>query len=229
MKHLFIPLLLMMSFSFGQNKIKIGYSNLYKVQFIDLETNKSFNEFVRLKRKAGFSNGLQKKIFWEYTPNPLADSSILCKIYQLIGQNECSTTSCNSDWNILNKSYLYEKTGLIENRSKLWIHPPRSKYFRILEFTAFPFENKLDNLYSDTIILGKGWGKHEYEKVISNYKLEKIGTKIIVHAESISILGKVISTFEINEFGFFKIEHVLFDKFKIIMTLQISSPTQEQL
>lgn len=33
----------------------------------------------------------------------------------------------------------FEKTGVIENEKNVWMHPPRSMLFRILEINPFPF------------------------------------------------------------------------------------------
>lgn len=194
-----------------KRKIKVGYCKTYEVEFTDLTTNKTFTEKITLKRKFGFANGFQKKIFWEYTPNKNSDSTIVEALYELAGQS----SDDSSRREMLNSTYLFEKTGLIENRSMLWIHPPRSKYFRILEFTPFPSRSNNDSTYTDTITLGMGWGKYIGEKVVSSYTKREEEGKTIVTAEANSILGKVNSTFTVDETGFSKLEYSLFDRYKI--------------
>ncbi len=36
-------------------------------------------------------------------------------------------------------SYTKEVTGAIENKMNVWIHPPRSNFFKILELNPFPY------------------------------------------------------------------------------------------
>ncbi len=204
---------------FVQNSIKTRCTYTYNVEIFDSMTNQSFSEIIKLKRKIGFTNGFQKKIIWEYTPNEKADSITIYEIYKLMESSNCTTTTCNSNWEVQNQSYLFEKTGLIENKSKLWIHPPRSKYFRILEFAPFPYLNKLDSIYTDTIILGNGWGDLKGEKIISNYITKEKDSYTIVKAESNSILGNTESIFTINKMGFIKMEYLLFSRYKITFIL----------
>lgn len=37
------------------------------------------------------------------------------------------------------KSFTMEMTGAIENKKNVWIHPPRSNFFQILELNPFPY------------------------------------------------------------------------------------------
>lgn len=208
------------SFIYSQNCLRIGESMEYTIKIIDIQTNREIEENIVLKRKIGFANGFQKRIYWNYKPNVNIDSSLVTDLFELVGNKVCLGSKCTSDWIKVSEYFLTEKTGLIENKKVYWIHPPRSKYYRIMEFTPFPFFKSIDNQYSDTITLGKGWGRFEGESVVSNYVRENKDGKILIKGNSSSILGEVNSLFEFDvQKGFVKIQHNLFSKYTITMTL----------
>jgi len=55
----------------------------------------------------------------------------------------------------------FSATGVVENRKNIWIHPPRSDFFRILETCPFPYVKlpvETGKTWSDQIAPGEWWG-----------------------------------------------------------------------
>ncbi len=52
-------------------------------------------------------------------------------------------------------------SGIIENEKNVWMHPPRDKYFRILELNPFPFAQtpyEVGNTWKWSLKISNGWG-----------------------------------------------------------------------
>ncbi len=52
-------------------------------------------------------------------------------------------------------------SGVIENEANVWMHPPRDRYFRILELNPFPFIKapyEVGNKWSWSLEIGSAWG-----------------------------------------------------------------------
>ena len=52
-------------------------------------------------------------------------------------------------------------SGVIENEANVWMHPPRDRYFRILELNPFPFIKapyKVGNKWEWNLGIGSAWG-----------------------------------------------------------------------
>lgn len=59
------------------------------------------------------------------------------------------------------KKVVESVTGLLQDENKVWIHPPRTKGFRILEINPFPFVKlplKKGMVWKDTLMIGGQWG-----------------------------------------------------------------------
>ena len=130
---------------------------------------------------------------------------------------------------------LKEETGMVENKNNIWLHPPRSNFFKILEIAPFPYikfpkENK-GLQWSDEITIGNHWSDDRWAswegnlKLFLNYKIEKktkLPTKYgnidvyMVHAKSESAIG--ISTLDMlynKEMGIIRMTYNILDKYKI--------------
>jgi hypothetical protein len=124
-----------------------------------------------------------------------------------------------------------EKTGLVENSMNIWMHPPRTDFFKILEINPFPFIQqpyKNGNKWRWSLEIGGFWGDARWktwEEVITNqYVYEIIDVdniirtslgelncyKIDSYAES--ELGKthLISYFN-GTYGFVRLEYINID------------------
>lgn len=131
-----------------------------------------------------------------------------------------------------------ESTGVIENKGNTWIHPPRSKLFRILELNAFPFikapfkigsewewTNNFDDSWADS--RWKEWQGQIHNTC--NYKivdLKEINTHFgmlkcfEVESTAKNKLGSsYLTSFFNEEKGFVKLEYTNIDSTKIVFEL----------
>lgn len=90
-------------------------------------------------------------------------------------------------------------SGVIENEKNIWIHPPRDKYFRILELNPFPFIQapyEIGNTWDWSLTIGSSWGDKRWktwEGNITNTYQYEITDKRTIKTD----LGK-IECFEIQ-------------------------------
>ena len=91
----------------------------------------------------------------------------------------------------------FEYTGIIENKKNIWLHPPRSRYFRILELSPFPyikFPDKTGKSWTWELEIGEYWGSRdwiEWEGNITNKYVYKVIDKNKVISEAFGELEAV--------------------------------------
>lgn len=132
-----------------------------------------------------------------------------------------------------------EVTGAIENEMNVWIHPPRSSFFQILEINPFPYIKapyKVGTKWNWKLEIGDNWSDKRWlewkGRIENNYHYEIIDKKTIsskfgnlecyiVNAKAESRIGKteLISYFN-PEFGFVKLEYKNIDGTKTILELE---------
>ncbi|MCB0838426.1 MAG: hypothetical protein KDE26_14405 [Bacteroidetes bacterium] len=129
-------------------------------------------------------------------------------------------------------------TGVIDNEKNVWIHPPRSKLFRILEINPLPFIQtpyKIGNMWNWSLEIGSAWGderwktwegsiKNKYEYEITDKK--KINIEIgeiecyVVQSTARSSIGQTHLTAYFNkEIGFVKLDYTNIDSTRIALEL----------
>lgn len=132
-----------------------------------------------------------------------------------------------------------EVTGVIENEMNIWMHPPRSNFFEILELNPFPYIKapyKVGTKWNWKLNIGDHWSdkrwlewKGRIENVY-NYEIKgnkTIPTKLgnlecyIVLATAKSRIGEteLISYFN-PKFGFVKLEYKNIDGTKTVLELE---------
>lgn len=137
------------------------------------------------------------------------------------------------------ESLTMEVTGAIENEMNLWMHPPRSNFFQILELNPFPYIKapyKIGTKWYWKLNIGDYWSdkrwlewKGRIENVY-NYEIKEnktISTKLgnlecyIVLATAKSKIGEteLISYFN-PKFGFVKLEYKNIDGTKTVLELE---------
>ncbi|MEW5675461.1 hypothetical protein ABGT15_04035 [Flavobacterium enshiense] len=138
-----------------------------------------------------------------------------------------------------NRSSIMETTGVIENEMNVWMHPPRSQYFEILELNPFPYIKapyKIGTKWNWKLKIGDHWAdkrwlewkggiENVYEYEIADKK--KIVTKLgnlecyIVKAKAKSRIGttELISYFN-PDFGFVKLEYKNIDGSQTVLDLE---------
>ncbi len=76
-----------------------------------------------------------------------------------------------------------ENTGIVENDSNLWIHPPRTGVFNILETCPFPyvkFPITENTVWEDQVSVGDQWSQGMWKgRMLFNIKYKVIGKKQI--------------------------------------------------
>jgi hypothetical protein len=131
-----------------------------------------------------------------------------------------------------------ESTGIIENKKNIWLHPPRSLLFRILELNPFPFIQtpyKTGNKWQWQLDIGDTWGDsrwYEWKGIIKNqYQYEIVGKKnikttmgllpcFVINAKAKSKLGETyLKSYFNNKYGFVKYEYTNIDKSKLLFKL----------
>jgi len=129
-------------------------------------------------------------------------------------------------------------TGVIENESNVWIHPPRQRFFKILEINPFPFIKQpyeVGNKWNWSLQIGKFWGDERWatweESIENQYQYEITGRTeirttagvfscLIVESTASSRIGstELISYFN-EEHGFIKMEYTNIDSTKTVLEL----------
>ncbi|MEO9869789.1 hypothetical protein [Ekhidna sp.] len=108
----------------------------------------------------------------------------------------------------------YQATGIVENAKNLWLHPPRSSFFEVLETCPFPyvkFPIKDGDVWHEKLKVGDEWSQGKWtgnllfeisykvveEKVVDT---EKIKTSFFaIEAEAKSSVGTSKAKFLFNE------------------------------
>lgn len=136
-------------------------------------------------------------------------------------------------------SFAREITGAIENRINVWIHPPRSSYFKILELNPFPYIKtpyQIGNKWNWKLEIGDHWSDKRWMEwkgsITNHYQYEivdkkKIPTNLgviecyLIRANAKSQLGETELLSYFNKVhGFVKLEYRNIDGSKTIMELE---------
>jgi hypothetical protein len=134
---------------------------------------------------------------------------------------------------------MLESTGLVENKKNIWMHPPRTDLFRILELNPFPFIQKpykKGNKWKWKLQIGDGFSDKRWVvwrgTITNQYKYKITDTANVIHTElgditcyviesvAKSRIGKTYLTTYFNEiYGFVKLDYTNIDGSKIILEL----------
>ncbi len=117
-------------------------------------------------------------------------------------------------------------SGLIENEKNIWLHPPRDKYFRILELNPFPFIKspfEIGNKWKWQLEIESTWGDKRWKtwegNIVNRCDYEIVGIKTIktpfgdlecleIRSVGVSELGKTELLALFNaEFGFVELHY----------------------
>jgi hypothetical protein len=112
-----------------------------------------------------------------------------------------------------------EKTGLIENETNIWIHPPRWDDFLIINTNSYPFfilSNKVNKWYW---ILNNKYENTELINIIRYKKINhKNGIRIMSKTKNINGIGKAEYIFDSNN-KLITMKFNNFDKSEIVLKL----------
>ncbi|SFN49459.1 hypothetical protein SAMN05421594_2981 [Chryseobacterium oleae] len=138
-----------------------------------------------------------------------------------------------------NLSLNSETTGVVENEMNIWLHPPRSNFFEILEINPFPYIKapyQMGNKWKWKLEIGDGWSDKRWKEwkggIENSYEYEitdrkNISTKLgnldcyVITAKATSRIGEtgLISYFS-PDFGFVKLEYKNIDGTKTVLELE---------
>jgi hypothetical protein len=130
-------------------------------------------------------------------------------------------------WNYYDKDFRrssQEVTGLIANDDRIWFHPPRTKFFKILEINPFPEIRLNQTNWSTQLKVGDHWGNERWKtwngviNIVSEYKLNKDKSTVTAEAKSPIGTTKLNSEFNLEQ-GFTKLDYQNIDGSRILMEL----------
>lgn len=139
---------------------------------------------------------------------------------------------------ISGKETFSSSTGLIENEKNIWVHPPRDKFFRILEINPFPYIQapyEIGNKWNWSLKIGSFWGDSRWktwDESIENTYLYEIKEKkkiklaigevecYVIQSTANSSIGQTHLTayFSMN-MGFVKLDYTNIDSTKTVLEL----------
>ena len=216
---------------------KVGNSFKYKFEHITANNEKKFFKIIadnsgwEFVSKEDENQSTIKSVIMEVADgNPLAkyipDYNQTALIYRLIEGS-------------------YSTTGAIENEGNTWIHPPREKYFEILELNPFPYIKapyEIGNKWSWNLKIGDNWAdgrwklwqgqiENEYEYEITDKQTLKtdIGEIecFVIESNAKSRIGETKLTAYFNsEYGFVKLDYTNIDGSKT--NLELTEYTQKK-
>jgi hypothetical protein len=129
-------------------------------------------------------------------------------------------------------------TGIVENAENIWVHPPRSGFFKSLETCPFPYiklNKPIGYKWTDSMSIGNHWADKKWGlwdgRLLLNYEYEisgreKIQTKLgkldclVINSIAISDIGKSkLKSYFSYEYGFVKLEYILFTGMEIELNI----------
>lgn len=130
-------------------------------------------------------------------------------------------------------------TGLVENETNIWLHPPRKGFFRALETCPFPYiqlgeENQEE--WKDSMLISSYWSDSVWgvwtDKLLLNYHYKREGKERIRtnfgEVECVRILAKAHSEIGSSslvahfsgEYGFVQLTYTLFTGMQVVLKLK---------
>ncbi|MFL1897272.1 hypothetical protein ACJRPK_16330 [Aquimarina sp. 2-A2] len=180
---------------------------------------------------------------WEFVPDNPSDSTTIHHVTIRVA-NGNPLVKYKPDYNQTALIYKngnekgYSMSGAIENEKNVWIHPPRDKYFRILELNPFPYikapyavgtkwtwQLKIGDQWADKrwkLWEGEIENKMNYEITATKTLETALGTIdcFVIEAEATSSLGKTALTAYFNPiYGFVKLDYTNIDGSKTLLEL----------
>ncbi|MEO1054960.1 MAG: hypothetical protein AAFX87_30280 [Bacteroidota bacterium] len=131
----------------------------------------------------------------------------------------------------------FQNTGIVENDQNIWLHPPRSRFFKVLELCPFPYVRlSSDSLaWTDKLSISQRWqderwatweGEQVLDLTYKNEGFENIETNLgeirclITKSKAKSTIGETfLTTYFNSKLGFVKMEYDILGKYKVIFQL----------
>ena len=113
---------------------------------------------------------------WKFVPIDSLNENTIQKVAITVKPGLDPMIGNNPDYNqtVIQYNYLLENgkapflssTGVIDNEDNIWMHPPRDKYFRILELNPFPYIKapfEIGNEWNWDLEIGDGWSDDRWK------------------------------------------------------------------
>lgn len=218
-----------------------GVTFTYNYRFID----KAGKEYLHRNLEA---SNLDANEAWELVPISEDDGSAVHSVQMTVLYGLQGLDQMKPDYNRTVVQYDYltaegntnysEVTGIVENLKNIWMHPPRSKQFRILELNPFPYIQgpyEVGKEWTWTQRIGSFWSDArwaEWDDVLTNEYQYKITDKRTVEtafgelecyevqASATNDIGNtaMMALFNPN-YGFVQMEYTNIDGSQIKMSL----------
>ncbi len=210
---------------------KVGNSFKYKFEHRTTDNEKKYFEIINedsgwvfVNETEEDANTIKSVIMEVANGNPLADHvpdySQTCLVYKI------------------SKDESYSTTGAIENEANTWIHPPREKYFEILELNPFPYIKapyEIGTKWTWKLGIGDSWADGRWKlwtgSIENKYTYEITGQEtlkttlgdiecFVIESEATSRIGETSLTAYFNEkYGFVKLAYTNIDGSKTNLEL----------
>jgi len=185
---------------------------------------------------------------WKFEPYYIKKDGLFEKVSITVTKGLGQMSRGIPDYNqtVLSYSYLTHNdfapfgstSGVIENERNVWMHPPRDKYFKILEMNPFPYIKapyKVGNHWNWKLKIGEFWSDPRWLPwnglVENNYTYDIIDKSrlktalgslncFVIKSKATSRLGKteLISYFHMK-YGFVRLDYLNIDGSKTILEL----------
>lgn len=218
-----------------------GLTFTYSYRFYD----KDGKEFLHQNSETA---GIDHEKAWQFVPALRADEETVRAVQMTVLHGLQGIDQMKSDYNRTVVQYDYltadgnarytEVTGIVENEKNIWMHPPRSKLFRILELNPFPYIQapyKVGAEWTWTQQIGAFWSDvrwKEWKGAVTNTYHYKITDKKMVRttfgilecyevtASAESELGNTALSALFNpDYGFVQMNYTNIDGSKMAMEL----------
>ena len=132
----------------------------------------------------------------------------------------------------------FEKSGIIENSMNIWLHPPRSNWFRMTEINPFPYIKspfEVGKSWAWELEIGDQWGNKNWKtwdgnilnryfyKITSKEIINSVFGKLlcyVIFSTAYSEIGQTSLTAYFNEtYGFVKLFYKNIDGSELLMNL----------
>ncbi len=172
-------------------------------------------------------NGEEFDNAWELSEDLIIDKNTVVYLGMEIMEGKINGDQKPYQFNYYNAEFEkigMEATGLIENDSTIWLHPPRGRYFKILELNPFP-EIRFDKeKWSTKLEVGDHWGNKRWKtwkgiiEIASEYSYNSENGKVTAIAKSELGITHLAADFDRTD-GFKKLDYTNIDGSRMVLEL----------
>lgn len=185
---------------------------------------------------------------WSFVPIDSPTERTIDQVILTVKKGLEPMNRSNPDYNQTVISYNYPQvngeqkfsssTGVIENEKNIWAHPPRDRFFQILELNPFPFIQapyEIGNKWTWSLGIGSFWGderwkiwegriENQYTYEITDKRKIELALGTIACSEIQSTATSRIGTTQLTayfhpEYGFVKLDYTNIDSSRTVLEL----------